>query len=170
MWPGCLAADAGGSRSDRGGRPGNQISEEAIIVSTPTISGPLDHQRAASFRNLQLLAGAYLGLSAAALAAIIVISDVAGGLSATVWTRGIIVTIGAAALLAAAVRASRGSRRAWRRMRVVSAVLVASVVAVVSLPGFPLWMKAEQGVAGLCLVGIAVLASHAHLRSAFTAR
>jgi hypothetical protein len=139
-------------------------------VSTPTISSPLNHRHAASFRRLQLLAGAYFGLSAAALAAIIVVSDVAGGLNATVWTRGIIVTVGAAALLAAAVRAARGSRPAWRRMRVVSVVLAASIVAVISLPGFPLWMKAEQGAAGLCLVAIAVLASHSPLRTAFTTK
>ena len=139
-------------------------------MSTPTISSPLDQQCAASFRQVELLAGAYFGLSALTLAAIIVVSDLAGGLSATVWTRGIIVTVGAAALFAAATRAAHGSRQAWRRMRIVSAVLAASMVAVIALPGFPLWMKAEQGVAGLCLLGVMVLASRSHLRSIFTAK
>jgi hypothetical protein len=99
-----------------------------------------------------------------------VISDVFGGLSAAVWTHGIIVTAGAAAVFAAAVRAAHGSRWAYRRLQVASVLLVTAVVAVIVLPGFPVWMKAEQGVAGLCMIAVAVLVNGSRLRSLIAAR
>ena len=38
----------------------------------------------------------------------------------------------------------------------------------IALPGvFPLWLKAELGVAGLLRLGVAVLANASHLRSLF---
>jgi hypothetical protein len=48
-------------------------------------------------------------------------------------------------------------RRAFWRPRIGSAVIVVASAVIITLPGsFPLWMKAEQGVAGLFMIGVAV--------------
>ncbi len=45
------------------------------------------------------------------------------------------------------------------------------MVVIIALPGtFPLWMKIEQGVCGLLLIGVAVLVNGKHLRSSFGAK
>ena len=73
--------------------------------------------------------------------------------------------------LSVTVRAARGSRAAYLRLRIISAVLVVAIAVIVALPGrFPLWMKAEQGVAGLLMVGVAVLVNGRGLRSLFVAK
>lgn len=60
---------------------------------------------------------------------------------------------------------------AFRRLRIGSAVIVVAIAVIIALPGsFPLWMKAEQGVAGLFMIGIAVLVNRSHLRSLFAAK
>ena len=53
----------------------------------------------------------------------------------------------------------------------MSAALVVAIAVIIALPGsFPLWMKAEQGLAGLLMIGVAVLVNRSHLRSLFAAR
>ena len=126
---------------------------------------------ASAFAAVKLLAAGYLGISALAVAAAGLLHGNPALVNSAVWTHGIIVAVSALATFALAVRASRGSRGAYRRLRIVSVVIVAAIVVVVALPGsFPLWMKAEQSVAGLCMAGIAVLVNSRRVRSVFTAR
>ena len=129
----------------------------------------LVHPRSlAIFHRLKLLVGAYLGVSVLTLAAIILMRNNAAAVTAAVWTRGIAVVVSAVVLLLFTVRAAQGSRQAYLRLRLVSAIMVVVIAVIIALPGtFPLWMKIEQGVCGLFLIGVAVVTYGKHLRSLF---
>jgi hypothetical protein len=151
-------------------------------VSTQRTSTPaaaLDHPRtAAAFRKIKLLVGGYLGISVLAVVAIVLLRHHSAEVNSAVWTHGIIVAASALVAFAVTVRAARGSRGAYRRLRVISVVVVVAIAVIIALPGsFPLWMKAEQGVAGLLMIGVAVLmigvavlVNGSHLRSLFAAK
>ena len=126
---------------------------------------------AAAFRKIKLLAGGYLGISALAVVAIVLMRHHPAEVTSAVWTHGIVVAASALVVLGLAVRAARGSRGAYRRLRISSAVIVVVIAVIIALPGsFPLWMKAEQGLAGLFMIGVAVLVNRSHLRSLFAAK
>ena len=96
----------------------------------------------------------------AALAAIVLMRDDAAQVNSAVWTRGIIVVVTAALMLLFATRAAQGSRGAYRRLRIVSIVTVVAIAAIIASPGtFPVWLKVEQGLCGLIMAGVAVLAN-----------
>lgn len=138
---------------------------------TSTPSAALDHPRTtAAFRTVKLLAGGYLAISALAVVAIVLLRHHPAEVNPSVWTHGIVVAASALVAFGLAVRTARGSRRAFLRLRIASAVIVVAIAVIIALPGsFPLWMKAEQGVAGLLMLGIAVLVNRGHLRSLFAA-
>jgi hypothetical protein len=47
--------------------------------------------------------------------------------------------------------------------------MLVAIVVIIALPGtFPLWLKGEQAVCGLLLLGVALLVNGKHLRSVFT--
>jgi hypothetical protein len=153
----------------------SQPAKETITMTTLRTSTPaaaLDHPRtAAAFRKIKLLVGGYLGISALAVVAIVLLRHHSAEVNSAVWTHGIIVAASALVAFAVTVRAARGSRGAYRRLRVISAVVVVTIGVIIALPGsFPLWMKAEQGVAGLLMIGVAVLVNGSHLRSLFAAK
>jgi hypothetical protein len=126
---------------------------------------------AAAFRKIKLLVGGYLGISVLAVAAIVLMRHHPAEVNSSVWTHGIVVAASAVVAFNVAVRAARGSRGAYRRLRIMSVVLVAAITVIIALPGsFPLWMKAEQGVADLFMIGVAVLANGSQLRSLFAAK
>jgi len=139
--------------------------------SMSTSYAALGHPRtAAAFRKIKLLVGGYLGISALAVVAIVLMRHSAE-VNSSVWTHGILVAASALVAFNVAVRAARGSRSAYRRLRIMSVVLVAAIAVIIALPGsFPLWMKAEQGVAGLLMIGVAVLVNGSQLRSLFAAK
>ena len=139
---------------------------------TSTPSAALDHPRTtAAFRTVKLLAGGYLAISALAVVAIVLLRHHPAEVNPSVWTHGIVVAASALVAFGLAVRTARGSRRAFLRLRIASAVIVVAIAVIIALPGsFPLWMKAEQGVAGLLMLGIAVLVNRGHLRSLFAAK
>ena len=140
--------------------------------SMSTSSAAFGHPRtAAAFRKIKLLAGGYLGISALAVVAIVLMRHHSAEVNSAIWTHGILVAASALVAFIVAVRAARGSRRAYRRLRIMSVVLVVAIAVIIALPGsFPLWMKAEQGVAGLLMVGVAVLVNGSQLRSLFAAK
>jgi hypothetical protein len=139
---------------------------------TSTPSAAVDHPRTAvAFRRIKLLAGGYLGISALAVVAIVLLRHHPAEVTSAVWTHGILVAASALVAFGLAVRAARGSRGAYRRLRIMSVALVVAIAVIIALPGsFPLWMKAEQGVAGLFMIGVAVLVNRSHLRSLFAAK
>jgi hypothetical protein len=140
--------------------------------SMSTSNGALGHPgTAAAFRKIKLLTGGYLGISALAVVAIVLMRHHSAEVNSSVWTHGILVAASALVAFGLAVRAARGSRGAYRRLRIMSVVLVAAIAVIIALPGsFPLWMKAEQGVAGLLMIGVAVLVNDSQLRSLFAAK
>ena len=140
-------------------------------ATAPTPSSELlEHpETRAALRRLTLLVRGYLTISVATLAAIVLLRDHSGVVNSAVWIRGTIVVISALVTTALAARAARGSRGSYRRLRIISAVMVVAIVAIIAIPGpFPLWMKADQAVCGLALIGVAVIANGARLRSLFT--
>ncbi|GGU61126.1 hypothetical protein GCM10010211_27540 [Streptomyces albospinus] len=132
----------------------------------------LRHPRSqAAFRRTKWLAGSYLGISVLTLVAIVALRNDTAMVNDAVWVRGTIVVASALLTYAFAVRVARGSRGAYRRLRIVSAVMIVAIAAIIALPGtFPIWLKAEQGVCGLALIGVAVLVNGKQLRSLFAAR
>ena len=139
-------------------------------ASTP--SAAIDHPyTAAAFRKVKLLAAAYLGISALAVVAIVLLRHHPAEVTSAVWTHGIFVVASALVAFGLAVGAARGSRGAYRRLRISSAGIVVAIAVIIVLPGsFPLWMKAEQGLAGLLMIGVAVLVNGSELRSLFAAK
>jgi hypothetical protein len=131
----------------------------------------LNHPRTqAAFRSVKALVGCYAGLSVLTLAAIVVLRNHTSDVNSAVWTRGVIVVASALLTFAFTVRAAGGSRRAYLRLRIVSAVMVVAIAVIIALPGpFPLWMKIEQGVCGLLLLGVVLVVNGTHLRSLFAA-
>ena len=132
----------------------------------------INHPRAVkAFRRIKLLVGGYVGISALTLVAIVLLRNHASEVNSAVWTHGIIVVASALATFSFAVLAARGARRAYLRLRIISVVMVVAIAVIIAVPGaFPLWMKIEQGVCGLFLIGVAVLVNGAHLRSLFATR
>ena len=130
----------------------------------------LTYPRTAEFRAIRRLVLAYLTVSVVALAAIVLMRNDAAEVNSAVWTRGVIVVVTAALMLLFATRAAQGSRGAYRRLRIISIVTVVAIAAIIASPGtFPLWLKLEQGLCGLIMAGVAVLANRPRLRALFEA-
>jgi hypothetical protein len=122
-------------------------------------------------RNVNLLVGCYLGLSALTLVAVALLRNDPALVSTAVWVRGTIVVVSAAVMAAFAARMAGGSRGAYLRLRIVSVVMLVAIVVIIAVPGdFPLWFKIEQGVCGLFLTGIVLIANGARVRGQFTVR
>ena len=135
------------------------------VLHNPSLDDPRGRL---AFGRVRLLVGCYLAISVLTLAAVILLRDDAAVVNPAVWIRGTIVTASALLMTVFAARAARGSGRAFLRLRIVSAVMVLAVVVIVALPGtFPVWMKIEQGVCGLLLIGVIALVNGRHLRSIF---
>jgi hypothetical protein len=113
------------------------------------------------------LTGGYLGLSVLTLVAVVLLRHNAGMVNDAVWVRTAIVVVSASLTFAFAVRAARGSRPALRRLRIVSTAMTLAIAVIVALPGpFPLWLKVEQGICGLLLLGVVLLVSGRRPRAA----
>ncbi|MER6050044.1 hypothetical protein ABT168_21790 [Streptomyces sp. NPDC001793] len=124
-----------------------------------------------AFRGLKLLIGGYLGLSVLTLAAIYLLRGDTALVTDAVWVRASIVAVSSLLTYVFAVRAARGSRGAYRRMRIVATVMTVAIAVIIAIPGsFPVWLKIEQGVCGLALLGALVVANGSHLRGLFAAR
>jgi hypothetical protein len=146
----------------------NQPSHPNHPADAPTI----DHPRTRShFREIRRLLAAYLVLSVVTLAAIVMMRHDPDRVTSAVWTRGIIVAVGAAITSSIAARAATGSPRAYLRLRLITAITAAAIVVIVALPGdFPIWLKVEQGVCGVLLIRAAAVLNHTHLRSVFAGK
>jgi hypothetical protein len=118
-----------------------------------------------AFRTVRQLVLAYLGVSLVTLVFIIVMRNHHSVVNQAVMGRGIGVTVGAALMFLLAVRAAVGSKMAFRRLRFASPLLAVIIAVIVALPGtYPVWMKVEQVVCGLLLVGVTIVANGRHLR------
>jgi hypothetical protein len=131
----------------------------------------LEQQPRTALRAVLTLVSGYLGLSALTLVAALLLRHHASIVTDAVWIRGTIVLASALLMTALATRTARGSRRAYLRLRLASAGMVVAIAVIISLPGlFPVWMRIEQGVCGLLLLGVVVIANGRRLRSAFATK
>jgi hypothetical protein len=123
------------------------------------------------FRVIKGLLLGYLGIGIAALVAVVLLRNHPAEVNGPAWVRSIIVVATALILLSAATLAGRGSRGAFLRLRIISIVTTVAIVVIVVLPGtFPVWLKIEQSVCGVLMLGVAVLANGRTARSRFAAR
>jgi hypothetical protein len=132
-----------------------------------------NHQPAARepFRVIKGLLLGYLGVGIAALVAVVLLRNHPAEVNGPAWVRSIIVVATALILLSAATLAGRGSRGAFLRLRIISIVTTVAIVVIVALPGtFPVWLKIEQSVCGVLMLGVALLANGRSARSHFAAR
>ncbi|WP_211245971.1 hypothetical protein [Actinomadura oligospora] len=121
-----------------------------------------------AFRRIKALVGVYAGISVLTFAGLVAYRN-SSSVTQPVWVRLSIVAVSSLILFALTLRASRGSRGAFRRLRILSAVMLVAIVVIVSLPGmFPAWMRIEQAVCGLLLLGVVVISSGRGLRAAFS--
>lgn len=142
---------------------------ETNPTKTKIAQAHLDHPRTrAAFHTTKLLVGGYLGLSLATLAAVVLLRHHPSIVTDAVWIRGTIVVASAIVTFLFTVHAARGSRGAYKRLRVVSIAMTGAITVIIAVPGaFPLWMKIEQGVCGLLLIGVVAVTNGRHLRSVF---
>jgi hypothetical protein len=114
---------------------------------------------AGALRRAQGLVGAYAVLSVLTLAVIVGLRDTSAVTDA-VWVRGTIVAVTSVVMVGFGRSAARGSARGLLRLRVMAAVMLVAIVVILAIPGdFPGWLKVEQGVCGVLLLGVLVLAS-----------
>lgn len=130
-----------------------------------------DAETRAALGRVRGLVGVYLAISVLTLAAIVLLRRHVEVVTDAVWVRGTIV-VGSATLMSVfAARAANGSKGAFRRLRVLSAVMVVAIVVIVAIPGmFPVWMKVDQAVCGVVLLGVVLVVNGKHLRAAFGER
>jgi uncharacterized membrane protein len=146
----------------------NTRSLQPIAISDEDLNHP---RSLTALRSVKILVRCYLGISVLTLVYIVALRNDAAVVNPAVWIRGTLVVVSALVTVAFADRAARGSRAAYRRLRIITGVMVVAIAVIISLPGtFPLWMKIEQGVCGLILLGVVGIVSGRHLRSVFAAR
>ena len=105
------------------------------------------------------------------LVGVVLLRNHATVVNSAVWTHGTIVAASALLLFTFTVHAAGGSRRAYLRLRIASSVMVVAIAVIIALPGtFPLWMKIEQGVCDLILIGVLAIVNGRHMRSRFAAK
>ncbi len=142
-----------------------------MITQSPTHVHLNPPQAPAPFRRVKMLVGSYLTVSAVTFVAIVLLRNHTAVVDSAVWIRGTVVVASAAAMLMFTVGAARGSRRMYLRLRIVSAIMVAAIAVIAAMPGIlPMWMRIEQGVCGVILIGVVALVNSRPVRSLFTAR
>ena len=131
---------------------------------TETIPSPQPAQPAASaddirtrFRPYVVLLAAFVVVSLAMEAVLVVQSVTGTAVDGAVWVRCSLVLASSIVLLLLAIGATRGSRSAWIRVRIISVVVVVAVIVIISIPGFlPDWVRVEQGVCGGLVLPVAI--------------
>lgn len=124
----------------------------------------------AAFQTVRLLIGGFVGLSVLTLVAAYVLRSHPALVDDNVWIRGAIVAAASALLFWLASLAARGHRGGYRRLRFASIGMTVAIAVIVSLPHFlPAWMRIEQGVCGLLLLGVVLIVNRKHVRDRFAA-
>ena len=120
----------------------------------------------AGFRPVLLLTGGYATLSVLTLIAIVVFRNDHAMVTDAVWVRAVLVVASSLLTFAFARSAARGSKKGLLRLRIVAAVMLVAIVVIVALPGlFPMWLRIEQAVCGLLLLGVTVLVNGRRARA-----
>ena len=124
-----------------------------------------------TFRKVKLLVGSYVVISILTMAAVVVLRNHSSIVTPAVWIRGTIVAVTSVLMLRFAIRAARGSSRGYLRLRIASAIMVVAIGVIILIPGaFPLWMKLEQGVCGILLLGVVAMVNGSNMRRTFSSK
>jgi hypothetical protein len=120
-------------------------------------------------KTLKILAASYLAVSILTLVAVVLLRHHPSIVTDAVWVRTSIVAVSTALTFTFAVRAAGGSRGAYRRLRILSLVMLVAIGVIIALPGtFPVWLKVEQGLCGVLLLGVVIVANRRPTRALFT--
>lgn len=120
------------------------------------------------FRTIRAMCAAYLAATVLTIAFLAWKNNDRSLVTDHAWGHEVILLVFAVVLVLVARRAAEGHRRAYLRLRIVAVVVPVASLVVAAIPGFlPGWMRIEQVVYGLWLVGVAVLAHHPAVRSGF---
>ena len=113
---------------------------------------------------------AFLVISLSTVVAVVLMRHHPGLVTTAVWVRTSLVAASAAVLLLVARRAAAGHHGSFRRLRIISMVVLIAVIAVVAWPGaFPVWLRVEQAVCGLVMLGVVVRTNLRVVRSSVEA-
>jgi hypothetical protein len=124
-----------------------------------------------AFSRVRLLVSTYVGVGVLTLVVVFLLRHNASAVNSAVWIRTVVVAASALLMLGFVVRAAHGASRAYLRLRLVSAIMVVAIVVIIALPGtFPLWLKIEQGVCGLILIGVVTIVNGRPMRALFAGR
>lgn len=117
---------------------------------------PLDRPAAHALRNASLLVRAYLILTAATIAALVVLAFTVPHLATSdAWGHAIAVGVFAVVLPLRLRHAQGGNRGAIRAVGIIAAVLFLVNVTEALIPGFvPYWMRIEMVVVALLMAGV----------------
>lgn len=108
-----------------------------------------------------------------AVCALTVLGEIAAAATGVVigsgsWIRTSVVLAVSVITVRIARAALRGSARSYLRLRILTAAQLVAVAVIVALPGaFPVWLRVEQTVCGLVLLGLVVVLNGARMRAAF---
>ncbi|WP_436758097.1 hypothetical protein [Streptosporangium sp. V21-05] len=122
--------------------------------------------------NLQRIRSLFVGMAAVSLVTLIIAAALRNRpdlVNWVVWVRGGAVAAASLWLISLAGQALKGKRSAYVRIRTLSILGTIGIVLICVAPdsGYPLWMKVDQGVIGLLLAGVAILANRHAVRAAF---
>jgi hypothetical protein len=132
-----------------------------VTASLDTMESPVVDDRIAA-RHLILARRLVVGYLVVSLITVVVLAALQwmlpGQAGTTAWIRGCIVAASSILMLVFAGRAAAGDRRALLRWRIVVVVMIVAIGVIVSISGFiPVWMRLEQVLCGIMLIGVAVL-------------
>ncbi len=137
----------------------------------PTTAAVHATARRAAFRPVLALLWSFVGLSAAMVTFLAVLTAVGVGVDIAIWIRCSIVLASSVLLLVFGIGAARGSRNALLRLRIVAPIIVAAVIVIVAIPGFlPGWVRIEQAVCGLLVLPVAIIANLPRTRALVPAK
>lgn len=124
------------------------------------------------FTLVQRVYVAVFVISAAALVFAFVMRSDPDLVNPVVWIRGGAVAVAAPVLILVARAAARGRRGAFVRLRWISTIAPIGAALIVAFPdnGYPVWMKAEQGLVGAIILIAAVQLNRPGVRALFPKR
>jgi hypothetical protein len=148
-----------------------KITMSSVKAAAETRSNAPSFAVREAFRTTRSFIIGFIVVSAATLVATFFLSHYVPTLvTSTVWSRASLVLLDAVLALSYAVRASRGFARAYRSLRLLSAGSLVTVVVLVALPDLlPGWMKLEQALCGLLLLGVVVCINARKVRALYAA-
>ena len=136
--------------------------------SPASVRHDADAARRAAFRPVLVLLTAFLLVSLAMEAVLIVQSATGSSVAIAIWVRCSIVLGSALVLLLIGISAARGSRASLTRIRIISPIVVVALIVIVSIPGFlPDWVRLEQALCGLLVLPVAILVNLPRIRAHF---